>query len=403
MVRSPRAGAALVATLFLAGLLAGAGPGPDAGAASPTRAAADSPWVGFRIPETKLASSGWIGARTTKGGAKVYRVDPRRTRVTGRYAQRRWAERFMASSGERVSRRNTACAGLILGKYGSRRERLQAAGVDVAIYHLLYGGGFRYDRAAQIRRTDQRENGPLIRAYAQNLVENYCALRGPYSVTLTPDVDRADVGDTITYTARVVSRGAVPMENIPITMSHGSATRELVTGPEGLVTFTWTARRSGPLEIETVTHKLPYAKVRYLVPRRRGASRVVLAGLKQSDGYPRSVVVPVMGQPTLELDPDRGPRHGEPFRLRFRLAHNHAVPRTAVVHLYGPFRSETNADCTPGRLARESTVEVSATDWYAGRPVTVGAAGWYVWRVRIPGDANYNKPVARCGRPFEVD
>ena len=79
------------------------------------------------------------------------------------------------------------------------------------------------------------------------------------------------------------------------------------------------------------------------------------------------------------------------------------MPRTAVVHLYGPFRSETNADCTPGRLARESTVEVSATDWYAGRPVTVRAAGWYVWRVRVPGDANYNKPVARCGRPFKVD
>lgn len=403
MVTSERAGAALVVVLLLAGLLTG--PGPDAAATGPAPrpAPADPPWVGFRIPETARASSGWIGARTTRSGAKVYRVDPRRTRVTGRFGARKWAARFPAGAGDRVSRRNTACAALILGKYGSRRERLQAAGVDVATYHLLHGGGFRYDGAAQVRRTDQRENGPLIRAFAQNLVDNYCALRGPYSVTLTPDVERAEVGDTITYTARVVSRGGVPMADIPITMSRGSATRELVTGPEGQVTSTWTARRSGPLEVRTVTHQLPYAKVRYLVPRRRGASRVVVAGLKQSEGYPRSAVVPVKGQPTLELDPSRGPRRGEPFRLRFRLAHSHPVPRTAAVHLYGPFRRAANADCTPGRLARERAVAVDGTDWYASRPVTVGAAGWYVWRVRVPGDDDYNKPVARCGRPFGVD
>lgn len=398
----PNGTPAVLILVLAAAMLAGPGTAADATQVTAGSTIADPPWAGFRIPATKRASSGWIGGRRTDSGAKVYRVDPRRTGVTARYAQRKWAARFKASSGERVSRRKTACAALILGKYGTRGDDLQAAGVDVATYHLLYGGGYRYDRAAQIRRTDQRDNGPLIRAFAQNLIENYCALSGPYRVTLTSDVPRAEVDETITYTLRVRSHRRAPMANIPVTVTGGEVTRELETGADGTATFTWTPRRSGPLRIQTVSHDLPYAKVRYFVPRRRGASRVVQAGLKLRNGYQRVAVVPVMGQPTLELDPDRPVTRGEPFRTRFRLAHSYAVPREARVRLYGPFRSDDNAACRPDRVARAGTVDVSRSDWYRSRSFTLRTTGWYVWSVRVPGDPDYNLPVGLCGRKFNV-
>lgn len=383
-----------------------AAPGSGAGATTAQAGAtpiADPPWVGFKIPKTNLASSGWIGARKTPGGAKVYRVDPKRKKVTTRYSERKWAARFKASSGKRMSRRNTACAALLLGKYGTRAVNLQAAGVDVAVYHLLYGGGFRHGGAAQVRRTDQRDNGPLIRAYAQNLIENYCALRGPYRVTLTSNVARAEVGDTITYTLRVVSRERVPMEGIPIAVWGRTLKQsQYETDADGKVTFTWTPVLSGPLRIAALTKNLPFSKVRYFVPRRQGASRVVQAGLKQRWGYKRIKVIPIMGQPTLRLDPDRPVTRGERFRTRFRLAHSYSVPREAKVQVYGPFGSEENTACVPRRLARESRIDVSKTDWYRSRLFKIRNTGWYVWRVRVPGDPNYNKPVALCAWPFEV-
>jgi hypothetical protein len=302
-----------------------------------------------------------------------------------------------------MSRRGTACAALILGKYGTRRDDLQAAGVDVATYHLLHGGRYRYDGAAQVRRTDQRDNGPLIRAFAQNLIRDYCSLSGPYRVTLSSDVARAEVGGTITSTVRVRSRSRTPMAGIPITITVGETGTELVTDASGTVTLTVTADRSGPLQIRTVAHNLPYTKVQYLVPRRRGASRVVVAGLKQRVGYEREAVVPVQGQPTLELDAARTVRRAAPFRGRFRLARSYAVPREATVRIFGPFRSADNAACTPGRLARAGTVAVEGNGWYRSRSFTLRATGWYVWRVGVPGDPDYNKPVDRCGRRFEVE
>lgn len=397
--------AAVIALVVAAALLAA--PGPGAGATTAAAASsriADPPWVGFRIDKTRWASSGWIGARKTAGGAKVYRVDPKKRKVTSRFGKRKWAARFMSSrSGIRVSRRNTSCAALLLGKYGARAADLQAAGVDVAIYHLLYGGSFRYARRAQIRRTDQRDNGPLIRAYAQQLIEEYCALRGPYRVSLTSSVAKAEVDDTIIYTLRVLSRVSVPMENIPITVSRGAETLEYVTDADGKVSFSWTPKRSGPLTIQTLAHNLPFSKVRYFVPRRQGSSRVVQAGLKQRNGYRRVRTIPILGQPTLRLDPWRPVTSGERLRTKVRLAQNYSSPRNAKVQLFGPFGSKENAECRPQKLARDSTLPVAQSGWYRSRFFTLrGRGNWYIWRVRVPGDDKYNKPVALCGWPFEV-
>lgn len=396
---TPRLRPAAIALVVLVASLAA----PRSLAATHDRTTADVTWVGFRIPRTELASSGWIGARQTRGGATVYRVDPTKRRVTLRFGDRKWAARFKSSrSGRRVTRANTACAALLLGKYGARAADLQAAGVDVAVYHLLYGGGYAYDGAAQTARTDQRANGPLIRAYAQNLVENHCPLRGPYHVSLTTGGDRAEVGDVVASTVTVRSRTGVPMANIPVTVSEGTRTRSLVTGDDGTVSFGWTALRSGPLTIRTLTHNLPFTKVRYFVPRRSGASRVVQAGLKQDSGYPRARTIPVLGQPTLALDPDRPVTRGVPFGTRFRLADSYDVPRRAVVQLYGPFTVADNAGCRPGRLARDSSVAVGPSARYRSRQFTVRQRGWYVWRVRVAGDALYNRPVARCGGIFRL-
>lgn len=374
------------------------------GSAAARSGTADQPWVGYRIDKNKYAWSGWIGARTLADGRKVYRVDPTRTRTTSRFEAPVWRARFNASGRKRVTRGQTACAALLLGKYGTRRDRLQLAGVDLAIYHLLHGGKFRYDGDGTVRRTDQREDGPLIRAYAQNLVQDYCDLAGPYEVRLTSSATAVDVGDTITYTVRVRSRADVAMAGIPLTVTTARGELTLETDDQGSATFTTTPSRSGPSTVSVVTHRLPHTKVRVFQPRRDGASRVVQAGLKQKSGYPRTSTVPVKGLPRLDLGALDDPvRVGEEFRSRFRLSDNYPVRRTATVRLYGPFRSRDNADCIADKRVRGDERSVEDSGWYDARRMSVRRSGIYVWRVRVEGDPLYNEPVERCGRKFEVD
>ncbi len=396
-------GLAAAIVLVLAASLAGPG---AAGGATARAGTGDEPWVGYRIDKNRYAWSGWIGARTIGDGRKVFRVDPTRTRTTSRFEAPVWRARFNASGGKRVTRGQTACAAMLLGKFGTRRDRLQLAGVDLAVYHLLHGGKFRYDGDGTVRRTDQRDDGPLIRAYAENLVQNYCELAGPYDVRLTSSAPAADLGDTIDYRVRVRSRAGVAMTGIPVTVTIDGADGErftVDTDAAGVVTFAATPVASGPSTVSIVTHRLPETRLRVFQPRRDGASRVVQAGLKQQAAYPRTATVAVKGQPRLELDGPGAARVGEDFRLRFRLAGNYAVRRQATVRLYGPFRSRDNADCVPEKLVRGDERSVEESGWYRAAPMSVRRQGFYVWRVHVDGDPLYNEPVTACGRKFAVD
>ncbi|MDO9456669.1 Ig-like domain-containing protein [Nocardioides sp.] len=404
-----RALAAAVSAVTLAALLVAA---PSSGEDGPDARArpGDRPWTGFAIPRTGRAASGWIGARRVDRSTVVYRTDPRRRGSTRVFVGARTTRNFRASGGRRVGPGKTSCAALLLGRYGvpapsqtPADRRLQAAAVDVAVQHLLYGRGFRHDGTAQRRRTDQRANGPLVRAYAASLVDENCRLAGPYRVTLVPSATSVGVGEQVVYTATVRSHTGAPVPEVALTISPGGTSPfEARTDLDGRFTFSAGAPRPGPLTSGTVTHRLTPSQLRYLVPRARGASRVVQAGLKLGDAYPRTSTVAVQGQPVVRLLAIGTVERAASFRPRFRLGQAYPGRRPATVQVFGPFADGAETGCQPRKLIRRQRVSVTTNGTYRSEPVALGQRGRYVWRVAVPGDT-YNKPATTCGGEFRVD
>lgn len=377
---------------------------------------ADRAFLGFAIPRTKRAASGFIGSRKVGRSVIVYRTDPRRTPPVGGFLEARWTTSFRASGGAPVGRARTACAAQLLSQYGrtstlDKLKRIQAAGVDVAVMHLLYGNAFRFNGPAQRRRTDRVPKGPTIRAFAQNLVEDFCPLSGPYTVTFVADRPSVDVGDEVTYTASVRSSMDEPMDNVRLVITRANAAPINVrTDAAGTATVTIKATRPGPTSTDLVTRKLPQVQVRYLVPRRSGASRVAIAGLEQGLAYPRTRTVAVRALPTLSLDPDRPVVLGKNFRLRFGLSSGYPGSRTAVLQVVGPVVGAHDpvdpdgrgaAGCGDGKVIRMARATVSANTTYVSAPFKLNKTGHYLWRVTVPGDT-YNKTVSVCGGGFRV-
>lgn len=395
--------------------------GPAAGAdtaeASPEakRAAAraegggDVPWQGYAITETSRAASGWIGARrikrTESSVATVYRTDPTRTRASAEFDEGHWVTRFQASdSGPLVSAADTACAAQLLGRFGTTDDALQVAGLDVAVYHLLYGRDYTVGGAAQSARTDQRENGSTIRGYGRKLIVENCPESGPYKVTLTPSRTATDVGGTVAYTASIKSRANVPMVDRLINIAVGSsAAKAYKTNSKGQFKFSAKPPSSGPFRVSLVTRDLPYTRVRYFAGTSEGASRVVQAGLKMSKAYPREAVVKVKGQPVISGAPDRAVTAGRQFRIGFKIARSYPVQRTAAIRLYGPYSSGAVAQadqCSYTHLLKSRTTTVRGDGSYKSVGLSVTKKGAYVWRVDVESDTSYNKPAKICGRPF---
>lgn len=377
---------------------------------APRAKPADRPFVGFAIPRTRQASSGWIGARRVRGDV-VYRTDPRRQATTRAFAGAVSTRSFRVSGGGRVGPARTSCAALLLARYGvpprsaTRRERrLQAAAVDVAVLHLLAGGGFRHDGAGQRRRTDQRRNGPLIRAYAEKLLALGCPQAGPYTVTLATSTSSADVGDRVDLTATVRSRAGEPVAGVDlvVTRTDGPPPTVVTTDELGLATFAVVPRRSGPVTVTTVARGLPPSQVRVLLPRARGASRVVQAGLRLPEAHERRSRLTVQGRPRLALTSPGPVRPGRAFRLRFALAASYPGRRAATVAVFGPFeRGDDARGCRASSLLRQRRVTVTADGAYLTSSLDLSRPGRYVWSVSVPGDT-YNEPVARCGGGFPV-
>lgn len=375
----------------------------------------DRAFLGYAIPRTKNAASGFIGSRRL-GPTVVYRTDPRRKVPIGGFERAVWTSNFTASGGRPVGRARTACAAqlLSLGRTQTlpRLKRLQAAGIDVAIQHLLYGGAFRHHGYAQRQRTDQVAKGSTIRAFAQNLVEDFCPLSGPYVVTLVADRQSVDLGDEVTYTAGVRSASGAPIADARLVLTPATGNPVLLRTDEGGdARLTVTASRPGPFRTSLVTRKLPQVQVRYLVPRRRGASRVVIAGLEQGDAYPRTRETAVRARPSVTLDPDRPVRRDEAFRLRFGLRAGYPGARVAVLQVIGPLENAPDPadpspraaapDCTDGKVVRVARVTVSSNKTYLSPPLRLQKPGRYLWRVTVPG-STYNQRVSSCGGGFAV-
>ncbi len=398
--------AALIGLVTTAALLVGSGPSSG----EPTHDATDRStpralmyWSGYRIERTGKASGGFIGARRwSRKGPILYRIDPAAAAGSTAYQKGRWVSR-VRGKGQRVAadRRSTARAAWIVSKYGTFRYDVQSAAVDAALLHLLAGDRWRLTGDRGQRRIRQAGESAQVRSFARTMLADSVRLAGPYAVEVR-QTNVAIAGDAVTLRIRVtVARNGGPLPFVPIRVSSPSGDANVgTTNERGWVRLTDEDPPAGATPINVSVAKAPETRLRVLNPEGPAGSRVVVAGRKGK--VTGQGVIYVKAKPrTVVLDKVKRVRTGAPTRGGFRVVGSaEAWPRRAVVTLHGPFARPGKARCGD-RVARKGTARVTDAGKYQLPRFTLREEGYYLWRVRVPGN-EVNLSAADCGGRFRV-
>lgn len=398
-------GAAVVGLATVAALLAV--PGPSSGSTTPVSEAPAGRtllnWSGFRIDRTGEAAGGFIGARRWgRHGPVHYRIDPEASAGATTYKEGRWVSAVRGTTPRAsADRRATARAAWILSKYGTFRYDVQSAAVDAALLHLLADERWSLNGHRGLRRVRQTDAPAQVRSFARTMLHDSVRLSGPYAVEVG-QANTALAGDPVDLRIRVVvARNGRPLPFVPVRVTSPDGSADVGTTDEGgWVRVTYEHPSVGATPIRVRVGNTPETRLRMLNPARPSRSRVVVAGRKgpvQGQGavyvkaHPRVVV----------LDRVKRIRAGAPTRGGFRLVGSaEAWTRRAVVTLHGPFAHADKARCGD-RVVRKGRVRVTDAGTYTLPRFTLREEGFFVWRVRVPGNA-VNLSAADCGGRFRV-
>jgi hypothetical protein len=412
------AGAAFVGLAMVAALVAGTG--PSAGRVTPVAAESSARgtegtversaprallyWSGYRIDRTGKASGGWIGARRRgRDGPIIYRIDPAASARSTGYHDGRWVHRLRGKGPHRsgAGRKATSRAAWIVSKYGTYRYDVQSAAVDAALLRLLAQHRWTLRGALGAPRIRQTGEPTLVRKFARIMLDDSRRLAGPYTVRVRQK-NVAVIGDPVQLAIRVVvARNGRPLPFVPVQLrTPDGVTDAGTTGEDGRVDVTYEEPVAGATSIEIRVSRVPETRLRVLAPRRKSASRVVIAGTKGPLTGHGVVYVKAWPRVAVTTDDSRI-RKGSRTRGRFRLVDSaEAWPRTAAVSLHGPFSHRDNALCGV-RTIRKGQRDVTAAGEYSLPRFTLHKVGYYVWRVDVPGN-QVNLPAGDCGGRFRV-
>ena len=347
-------------------------------------ASAEPRWVGYKIAKNGKAAGGWIGGHKV-GGKVAYRFKPAAKPPAGKWSKVRVRSKVK-------SRKATARAAWIISKYGTYRDRAQAAAVQVALHHLLAGKKWRIGAKAQKRRMKQSGNAANIRRLAKVMVKQSGKRAGPFKIQVTST--RPTVGAAARVSVRVRSRSGKAVKKLPVSIALGSATpRRAVTAKGGKATVTFPKPSAGKHKVTVKVERLPATQLRVRVPKR--GSQVALAGGKTTTSQSHTAIVRAL--PTIKLKPKKsivkpGKKLKGPFRVRKSLGKQ---PRSAVVTLHGPYSSKSAANCSGAAVAKK-TRKIRGNPKKMLAPARVKKRGFYVWRVKLAGNS-LNAPVTVCG------
>ena len=154
---------------------------PAAPAAAVT---ADRVWQGYRIDADANAAGKWIGGRAY-ASRPVYRLDPRAKTSTGGFGTTYTVDDLAGSGPVEVTPGITARAAWILSKYGTYPDATQAAAVDVAILHLLHGGGYALTGSRTTERLSDSGHGADIKSLATTMLQTSKQYAGPYRISVS--------------------------------------------------------------------------------------------------------------------------------------------------------------------------------------------------------------------------
>jgi hypothetical protein len=224
---------------------------------------------------------------------------------------------------------------------------------------------------------------------------------GPHAVRVRQK-DAAVVGDPVRLAISVVvARNGRPLPYVPVRVRTPDGVTKLgETGKDGRIGMTYENPPAGATPIRVTVADAPETRLRLLPPRRRAASRAVVAGKK---GLVNGIgVVYVKARPTVVVtNDDRRIRAGAKSPGRFRLVDSaEDWPRSAAVTLYGPFTHADYARCGI-RTTRNGQVRVTDAGTYSLPRFTLNKKGYYLWQVQVPGN-RVNLAAGDCGGRFRV-
>lgn len=369
-------------------------------AVAPAQAAtADRSHYGYRIASTGQAAGGWIGSRSAARRV-VYRIDAGARPGSPSYGAVFAAARINGAGPKAVTRRDTARAAYILSKYGRRSGdggNLQAAAVDVSLYHLLYGGAYGLNGSKTNDRLRQSGQGSTIREWAVFMLKRSAKYAGPYKVRVSAPGTVA--GGTVPVTVRVTTHGGAAMEKLPVAVTFpGSSRVSLQTDSAGRARTSFRAPEGGYQRLRVSVGQLPEHRLLVRKPTRRGASRLVVADIKRSRPIAKNVAIKARPKVTLHAR-SGNMRTGQTATGFFKLVDAaDDVTHSATVRLFGPFRTATAATCGEGsgRPIKTESVRVRANGNYDLPGYRVSKPGYYIWHVDVPGNA-VNLPTSSCG------
>ncbi len=347
--------------------------------------AASTLWSGYTIRANGKADGGFVGARLTDGKV-TYRLDAGApARATGYRKPRKVGDS-----------RNEARAAWILSRYGAVRLADQAAAVDVATYALVSGSRLSSRRTkARLRATGR---AAAVRALAKQLLTASKHRAGPYRIIVKtkPGV----VGGKVSAKARVTSYTGKPLVGVPVVLQVPGVAESRRTNQRGRVSASFPATEVGLRRLSVSLASVPEWRLVVRPPKRRGASRIAIAG-RRARVVARAQVA-VRATPQISLVAPTAPGvAGSGLRGHFQVLGSEGRPlRRVEVALYGPFAPGTTPTCT-GTPAVRAATGIAADGTYGTPAVTPARYGIYVWQVRL-ADSTLNEPAGACGAPTRV-
>jgi hypothetical protein len=269
------------------------------------------------------------------------------------------------------------------------------------VLHLLAGHRWTLSGDLGKRRIRQSEDSAAVGSLARILLDDSRRRSGPYRVQVRQK-GTAIIGDAVRLGIRVVvARNGRPLPFVPVWIqTPDGIVKGDLTRQDGRIGVTYPLPKAGVTPIRVRVAKVPEARLRLLAPRRPLASRAAIAGKKRLLGT--HDLIYVKARPTVEVTTgDKRIAAGSKSKGRFRVvASAEAWPRSATVTLHGPFAHSDMARCGT-RTARSGNTRVTGAGSYVMPRFTLRREGYYIWRVRVPGN-RVNLPASDCGGQFRV-
>jgi len=360
--------------------------------AAPAQAA--SRWAGYDLPANGYADGSWIGGRRLAGGAKVYRISPRKADVKTRYRKPTLISNLGGQGGP--SRRRTARAAWILSKYGAYSDNIQSAAVDAATYHLLVGGKWRVGKRQGKGRLRQSGHSRDIRAYAKTMLEGSATSAGPFTRTLTASSTTVGSGIRATFSIRS-SRTEAPLTGVPVTFSYpGAAEQTTYTNRAGVAVGLFTAI-AGAGTISAKVKRVPEWRLHMRTARKSRGSNVVLAGMKAS--LASEATINGVDFQTVDVT-----NAASTVEVGSALTGSYSVEggigsREITQSLRGPFSTAATSCSFP--TAYTSTLETTANGVLPLPSPVATQSGYYRWEVAAGGNPQILSASA-CGSNVKV-